>query len=227
MSTHQDVSAVQSDSLAANKSQQSFHDEQKVDQNTSELSKNQKKKLARLEKIAKQRQENRKKEREKRKLKGSQNICIKTNTNGETIKVHRKSLKSNLMSNSSNRIRVIIDCSFEDMMSTSDIHHLGKQLSYSYAKNRRMDSPFQFYFTSCSNVLKNLLEKSGLSNWDIHLHESHFLDVFSQENKQNICYLTSDSPNEIDDFEENKIYIIGGLVDHNHHVSKAQFGFFI
>ena len=183
------------------------------------MSKNQKKRLARLERITKQRQENRKRERERRKLKGTSNLVIKQNENGETVQVHRKTLKNNLMANSTNKLRITIDCSFEDLMSDSDIHHLGKQLSYSYAKNRRMEAPLQFYLTSCSNKVKNLLEKSGLPNWDVHQHEQHFLDVFNQTDKQNICYLTSDSPNEIDRFDEDKIYIIGGFVDHNHHVS--------
>ena len=104
------------------------------------MSKNQKKRLARLERITKQRQENRKRERERRKLKGTSNLIIKQNENGETIQVHRKTLKSNLMANSKNKLRITIDCSFEDLMTDSDIHHLGKQLSYSYAKNRRMEA---------------------------------------------------------------------------------------
>ncbi len=123
------------------------------------------------------------------------------------------------MANSKCKLRIVIDCSFEDLMSDSDIHHLGKQLSYSYAKNRRMESPLQFYVTSCFNKTSDLLEKSGLSNWDIHLHTKHYLDVFNDVAKENICYLTSDSPNEIEEFDENTVYIIGGMVDHNHHKS--------
>lgn len=183
------------------------------------LSKNAIKRQARLERITKQRKENRKREKEKRKQKGTANLCIKQNSEGETIKVHRKSLKSNLMADSKCKLRITIDCSFEDLMSDSDIHHLGKQLSYSYAKNRRMESPLQFYVTSCVNKTSDLLEKSGLSNWDIHLHKKHYLDVFSDVERESICYLTSDSPNEIEDFDESKVYIIGGMVDHNHHKS--------
>lgn len=37
---------------------------------------------------------------------------------------------------------------------------------------------------------KELLEKSGLSNWDIQLKDKHFLEEFCDEQKENLCYLT-------------------------------------
>lgn len=111
------------------------------------MSRNQKKRLAKFEKKADLRQMKRKKEREQRKLKGKINLCIKQDVNGEIVQIKRKSLKSNLMINSTNKTKIIIDCSFENMMNECDCAHLAKQLSYCYARNRRMEAPLQFYIT--------------------------------------------------------------------------------
>ncbi len=175
-------------------------------------SKNQIKREARLAQRKDQRKELRQKERERRKERGIVNLAVKTNiATGETVKFHRKQLKNNKMVESKCKLRLTIDCSFENMMSDSDISHLAKQLSYSYAKNRRMEAPLQFYLTSCEMKTDEILEKSGLSNWDVHLHKEHYLHVFRDVRKEDICYLTSDSPNIIEEFDENKVYIIGGL----------------
>jgi hypothetical protein len=121
--------------------------EENVTKQEPEMSKNQKKKLLKLEKKASLRHEKRKKEREQRKLKGKINLCVKEDLNGEIVQIKRKTLKNNLMENSTNKLRIVIDCSFESLMNECDTHHLGKQLSYCYARNRRMTSPLQFYIT--------------------------------------------------------------------------------
>jgi tRNA (guanine9-N1)-methyltransferase len=183
------------------------------------MSRNQQKKLARLERAMSMRAEKRKQEREKRKQNRKNNKAVKDGQDGQKIEIYRKALKQNTMAISTNKLRIVIDCSFESLMNESDVRHLCKQLSYCYANNRRMTQCNQLYFTSMGGQTEDLLNKSGLANWDVHKRAQIYNEVFANEPKENICYLTSDSPNELEDFDENKVYIIGGLVDHNHHKS--------
>ena len=126
-----------------------------------------------------------------------------------------KKIKS-MSSEDASSLRIAIDLSFDDLMSDRDIHKLLKQVQRTYAINRRAMHPVQLYFTSFGGRSKNILEeiKCNYGNWDVHIKTEPYSDVFSQED---VVYLTSDSPNVLSEIDESKAYVIGGLVDHNHH----------
>ena len=113
-------------------------------------------------------------------------------------------------------LRIAIDLSFDDLMSDRDIHKLLKQVQRTYSINRRAEHPVQLYLTSFGGRSKTILEeiKCNYGNWDVHIKTEPYGDVFLQED---VVYLTSDSPNVLSEVDESKAYIIGGLVDHNHH----------
>lgn len=49
---------------------------------------------------------------------------------------------------------------------------------------------------------------------DLSFKTEHYSEVLAQEE---LVYLTSDSPNVLRELDPQKAYVIGGLVDHNHH----------
>ncbi|ESO84248.1 hypothetical protein LOTGIDRAFT_211230 [Lottia gigantea] len=98
-------------------------------------------------------------------------------------------------------VRVVIDCSFDDMMTNKDVIHLTQQI--------------QFYVSGISGKLKQRIEGIGdYRGWDINMKEESFETLFK---KEEIIYLSSESPNILSTIEDDKVYIIGGFVDHNHY----------
>ncbi|KAG9339151.1 hypothetical protein JZ751_024183 [Albula glossodonta] len=114
-------------------------------------------------------------------------------------------------------LRLVVDCSFDSLMVLKDVKKLHKQIQRCYAENRRALHPVQFYLTSHGGQLKQNMDDNdkGWVNWkDIRIRPEHFQQIM---NKEELVYLTSDSPNVMTELDENKAYVIGGLVDHNHH----------
>uniref|UniRef100_A0A1A7Z5J4 tRNA methyltransferase 10 homolog A n=1 Tax=Iconisemion striatum TaxID=60296 RepID=A0A1A7Z5J4_9TELE len=177
----------------------------------SNMSKRQRKKLLKQQKweeerdIRKQRRKERKQQRQQQR---------RSNQEQERGDGQRKRLRRDVTPCS---LRLVVDCSFDDLMLIKDIRKLYKQIQRCYAENRRASHPVQFYLTSLGGQLKqNMDEKDkGWINWkDITIKAEHYSEVVA---KDELVYLTSDSPNVLEELDLKKAYVIGGLVDHNHH----------
>jgi tRNA (guanine9-N1)-methyltransferase len=174
------------------------------------LSKRQQKLLRRREQWMSHKAEKRMLRKEKRKEKYRERI-----ESGVDSGPTRKMLKKNTMKESSCHINVAIDLSFDDLMSDKDIMKLTQQIQYCYSRNRRAAQPLQFYLTSLGKKTQERLDRIGdYHGWDINVRHEMYDAVFE---KDHIVYLTSDSPNVLETLDSTKTYIIGGLVDHNHH----------
>ena len=72
----------------------------------------------------------------------------------------------------------------------------------------------QFYVTSLDGKGAQEMDKHhGFRNWDCNFHQESYDKVLA---KDKIVYLTSESDNVVEKLEDDKFYVIGGLVDHNH-----------
>ncbi|XP_020843937.1 tRNA methyltransferase 10 homolog A isoform X1 [Phascolarctos cinereus] len=181
------------------------------------MSKRQMKKLMRqkqwedqreLRKYDFQKGQKRKERRQRRKLERQSHL--ESNSDGHD----RKRFRSEVVPSP---LRLIVDCSFDNLMVSKDIKKLHKQIQRCYAENRRASHPVQYYLTSHGGQLKKIMDENdkGWVNWkDIHIKPEHYSELMK---KEDLVYLTSDSPNILKELDESKAYVIGGLVDHNHH----------
>ncbi|XP_074806769.1 tRNA methyltransferase 10 homolog A isoform X2 [Natator depressus] len=175
------------------------------------MSKRQMKKLMKQKQWEEQRdlrRQRRKEKRQKRKLERQYQL-ESNNEESDRKRIRRDVVPSTL--------RLIIDCSFDNLMVLKDVKKLHKQIQRCYAENRKALHPVQFYLTSHGGQLKNNMNENdkGWVNWkDIHISSEHYNELMK---KEDLVYLTSDSPDVLNELDETKAYVIGGLVDHNHH----------
>ncbi|XP_035671091.1 tRNA methyltransferase 10 homolog A-like [Branchiostoma floridae] len=113
-------------------------------------------------------------------------------------------------------ITISVDLSFDDLMMEQDIKKLMKQIERCYAVNKRAPVPVQMHLSSLGGRCRHRMETAiaGWQGWKVGMDSDLYTEVFERER---IVYLTSDSPNTLSTLEPGKVYIIGGLVDHNSH----------
>uniref|UniRef100_A0A0N4ZYN1 tRNA (guanine(9)-N(1))-methyltransferase n=1 Tax=Parastrongyloides trichosuri TaxID=131310 RepID=A0A0N4ZYN1_PARTI len=123
----------------------------------------------------------------------------------------RKQFKK--MSNSNCKIRVAIDMSFDEYMSDVNIKATMVQLQFCYGYNRRAENPLQLHIVGLQGKgNEEFLKQSDNDSWDVHSTTKPLTEVFT---KEELVYLTADSENNLEDIEDDKVYVIGGLLDHN------------
>uniref|UniRef100_A0A8P4K9W6 tRNA methyltransferase 10 homolog C n=1 Tax=Dicentrarchus labrax TaxID=13489 RepID=A0A8P4K9W6_DICLA len=111
---------------------------------------------------------------------------------------------------------LVFDMSFESNMSKREIENTTDQLMEVEGWNRRATEPFHLHFCNLQpdeTFQKELLKRYGAETWErlfITATDRQHVDLFPREQ---LVYLTADSPNILHKFDHSKVYIIGGLVD--------------
>lgn len=111
---------------------------------------------------------------------------------------------------------LVFDMSYESNMSRREIENTISQLMEVEGWNRRAKEPFHLHFCNLQPkgaYEQELLKRYGAESWNRMLVTSTNLphvDVFPREQ---LVYLTADSPNVLRAFDHSKVYIVGALVD--------------
>ncbi|KAM6132785.1 tRNA methyltransferase 10 homolog A-like isoform 1-T2 [Pterocles gutturalis] len=125
------------------------------------MSKRQRKKLLKQKQWEEQkdlRRQKRKEKRQKRKLELQSKLDSSNEGNG------RKRMRREVVPST---LRLIVDCSFDELMVLKDVKKLHKQIQRCYAENRKAFHPVQFYLTSHGGQLKSNMNENdkGWVNW--------------------------------------------------------------
>lgn len=117
------------------------------------------------------------------------------------------------------RFRITIDCSFDNRMTYKEKNSLARQIQFCYAANKASKNSVLASALNLSQETKLLLGKSeGFPDrWkDRGFDCTNNVDILNvYPDKSKLVYLTSDSSTTIHHLEDDKIYIIGGIVDRN------------
>ncbi|XP_007429342.1 tRNA methyltransferase 10 homolog C [Python bivittatus] len=109
---------------------------------------------------------------------------------------------------------LVFDMDYNDM-SEREMQNTVKQMMECEGANRRAIEPFHLYYCNLKEdgpYHKEFIRRYG-DAWDnllVTVTEKSYAEIFPRDQ---IVYLTSDSPNVMETFDHNKIYIIGSLVD--------------
>lgn len=130
------------------------------------------------------------------------------------IPLEKRKKHGTLMKGSRCNISVCIDLSWVLGMEVKDLNISLKEIRKTYMLNRHAKAPLQMHLTGYGGPTKDLLIKRGVPlRWDLHFHEDHFLDLFD---KDKFVYLTSESENEIESLEEDKVYVTSAWGKNSH-----------
>lgn len=112
------------------------------------------------------------------------------------------------------KIKIVIDCGYADVMSAKEVCKLATQIGRSYGINKKMGQPFVLYLSRLAKdgvILQECQRQlMGFDSFPIIRSEKHPCELFDH-NK--LIYLTPDANEDLLTLEEDSIYIIGGLVD--------------
>ena len=122
--------------------------------------------------------------------------------------------KENLLKAYNSNFIICFDLNFNHYMEKKEQKSLSSQLALCYNINKRNNKKINFYFTNVTQELMNILNKNDADKWKVHYHDEPFYLIDDLiKLKKEFVYLSPDAEEELNDVSEDKIYIIGGIVD--------------
>ena len=122
--------------------------------------------------------------------------------------------KESLIEGYNSNFIICFDLNFNNYMNSKEQKSLTSQLALCYNLNKHNKKKINFYFTNMTQDIKNILNKNDAEKWMVHYYETPFYLIDDLiKLKKEFVYLSPDAEEELEDISEDKIYIVGGIVD--------------
>lgn len=110
---------------------------------------------------------------------------------------------------------IVIDFSYENVMKPEELQKCAYQIVSTIYDGRLIVNPFNIHLCNVQmngtlmRMLKSIL-KRAVDQTSVHVHRKSYLDIFD---RNQLIYLSPDAKDELVEYDPDKVYIIGGLVD--------------
>lgn len=116
---------------------------------------------------------------------------------------------------------LLIDCDFTENMTRKEICSLAQQIMFCYSINRRAPRPVRLALSSfgrpdtvgSSQLCAHLQKVEAFEQWLLCRSQAPLADL--ARNPTDFVYLTADADEDVETFDPDTVYVIGGLVDRN------------
>lgn len=112
--------------------------------------------------------------------------------------------------------KLVLDCSYDQHMTTREAINAAKQLMFCFAENRYHDEPFDLFLCNAkpeSTTMRHLhshIPTMMEPHFPLNVHEASYLDLFP---KDQLVYLTPHCKTDMSEYNPDLIYIVGAMVD--------------
>ena len=128
--------------------------------------------------------------------------------------IKKEKIKENLKEGYNSNFIICFDLDYDKYMDRREIRSLISQLSLCYSLNKNNKKKINYYFTNITKELIDKLNKNNADKWYVHFDQKPFYLIKELVDlKKEFIYLSPDAEEELEDVSEDKVYIIGGLVD--------------
>ncbi|GFE54387.1 hypothetical protein BaOVIS_017910 [Babesia ovis] len=192
---------------------------------TKRLPRSQKKRLAKQrykEKRKERRRERRKTHRERRSLELREIVAGMTEEERQQYIIDRRKQKEEekalqeqfIQDAHDNGMPICINLNFANIMNDKESKSLARQVSYMYNCVKKRMTKVKLVLTGLNteSILYSHLQLFNVDKWKVHKHTEDYWEVID---RNNIIVLSPDADEEIEEIDQSKTYVIGGLVDVN------------